>query len=779
MTISAAVSANAESTMPLPLEDDRRPDAKWFSCGGCVVPDGGGFLVFIRGTLIGRFGAKDRGVRNAILMGLAEDPKMHLGELAEAFDISDGALRLMRGVYATDGISPLLTRVPGGSESKVTPARRRRLEKLFESGATVSQAHAKAGKKHGISRATAGRVRLTWLARKKSIESHPQEAAPAIAQLRLVLPPTATAPVCVELTTTARADKDVSAELPPAEAAPVRVEPPTKVDEDVPAEPSPAPAAPDAGDDGVALGTEAVVSARFVQHLGTWLLIAMTHHLGLYRHAVSTAAGRVEKDTLRLAIDATVAALALYQRCVEGVRRLATSTSAALLLASGAPSATWTRRVLGRFAADFGGAALHLLMAREYLAAAKAEADVSSAGPVFYVDNHLRPYTGKHTIRRGWRMQDKCVLPGTTDYYVHDEDGRPVARLAIPSHDSLTQWLTPIARLLRLGLGKEECILLGFDRGGSFPEQMAELRDEKFEFVTYERKPYGLLPASAFTEKLIVGSKEKHNQETLFFCESRANLGAGRGRVRRISLRMADEKQINLLAVSKRPAKALIQVMLGRWVQENGFKHGVERWGINQLDGRKVVPYEPGTIIPNPARRRLDRALRIARASEGAARNELAHLAKADPKRAQARASLDHALAQQKKLLALRPSTPIHAPFEETELADELVKHPVEYKMTLDTIRIACANAESDLAAELALHIPRATEAKRTLANLFAAPGHIRVGKRTIDVCLLPAGTKPEQRAFSALLDVVNTWQLTLPGDQQGRRLRFRTPTVS
>jgi hypothetical protein len=32
--------------------------------------------------------------------------------------------------------------------------------------------------------------------------------------------------------------------------------------------------------------------------------------------------------------------------------------------------------------------------------------------------------------------------------------------------------------------------------------------------------------------------------------------------------------------------------------------------------------------------------------------------------------------------------------------------------MTLDTIRIACANAESDLAAELALHIPRAAEAR-------------------------------------------------------------------
>ena len=114
-------------------------------------------------------------------------------------------------------------------------------------------------------------------------------------------------------------------------------------------------------------------------------------------------------------------------------------------------------------------------------------------------------------------------------------------------------------------------------------------------------------------------------------------------------------------------------------------------------------------------------------------------------------------------------------PLEETELAQTLVHHTIEYKMTLDTIRIACANAESDLAAELSLHVPRAAEAKKTLANLFAAPGDIRVGKRTIAVCLSPAGTRSEQRAFSVFLNVVNRWKLTLPGDPKNRQLRFRT----
>lgn len=753
MKISAA--AAMDPTLPL-LEDDRRPDSRWFSGGGCVVPDAGGWLVFVRGTLVGRFGDADRASRNVVLMALADDAKMHLGQLAEAFDLSSEALRQLRRVYEAQGIGPLLTRAPGsGSKSRLAPALLRQLEKLFDEGATVDEAHARV--KHRTSRGSVGRVRRAWQLRKDSLKSEPRLAAGSASQLALVPPPAPEAPTGDQAPATAGAKELPAPAESPAAPAPV-----------APAEASPAP--PDAD-----LRGDEVESARSVQHLGTWLLIAMTHRLGLYRHAASVVAERVEKGALRLAIDAVVAALAVSQRCAEGVRRLATSTASALLLASGAPSPSWTRRTLGLFAADCGGAALHLRMAGEYLE--RAQLDASSAGPVFYIDNHMRKYTGQHTLLRGWRMQDKRVRPGVSDYYVHDEDGRPVARLAVPSHDSLTQWLSPIARLMRLALGEEETLLLAFDRAGAFPGQLTELRDEKFEFVTYERRPYSSLPASAFTEKLVIGD------ETLRFCEpARANLGAGRGRVRRIAVRTPEGRQVNLLAVSERSPKELILVMRGRWKQENGFKHAAERWGINQLDGRKVVSYAPETVIPNPARRRLDRALAIARASEGDARNQLARLAKGDAQLAEARKSLEHALAEQKKLLALRPSLPKHAAIAETELADELVHHPVEYKMTLDTIRIACANAESDLAAELALRLPRAKEAKKTLANLFAAPGDIRAGKRVITVCLSPAGTKPEQRAFSALLQVVNGWKLTLPGDQRNRQLRFRisgTPQVS
>lgn len=52
------------------------------------------------------------------------------------------------------------------------------------------------------------------------------------------------------------------------------------------------------------------------------------------------------------------------------------------------------------------------------------------------------------------------------------------------------------------------------------------------------------------------------------------------------------------------------------------------------------------------------------------------------------------------------------APVEETELAGKLVHHTGKLKEIIDVIRIACANAESELAAIVAAHMRRPREAK-------------------------------------------------------------------
>jgi len=520
---------------------------------------------------------------------------------------------------------------------------------------------------------------------------------------------------------------------------------------------------------------EGVVAApmrggRMVQHAGGLLLVAMIASFGLYEAAMrGWDASARWRDRLRMAIDAVVLALGIGQKCVEGVRRLETKTTPLLLRTNHAPSESWVRRIIKRYVDGSGMAnKLHLRMTGVYVDSARSKEDIPA---VFYVDNHMRSYTGKFTLRKGWRMQDKRAVPGITDYYVHDEDGRPVFRVDAPSHDSLTDWLEPIAELLRGGLENKQRILLAFDRAGAFPENMANLRNTGVEFVTYERKPYQTIPKSAFTEEV-----KFEDGEVFLVHENRlANLGKKRGRVRRISLLTEDGRQINLLAVSKEPAWRLIEIITGRWVQENGFKHGKERWGLNQLDRRKREHYAPDTIIPNPARRRLEFSFKLVDAREGKLRNKLAALKAGSPTRSKIKADLNECVALKAEIKAQRPSMPTHIALEESELAGELTYHDPHYKTVIDTIRIACANAEADLALHLSDHLRRSLEAKKVIANIFTSPGDIRVNEKSISIALKLAGRKDELEAIDHLFHEINERKLSLPGDPKNRPLRFKS----
>jgi hypothetical protein len=179
-------------------------------------------------------------------------------------------------------------------------------------------------------------------------------------------------------------------------------------------------------------------------------------------------------------------------------------------------------------------------------------------------------------------------------------------------------------------------------------------------------------------------------------------------------------------------------------------------------------------VIPNPARRRLDRALRAARLAEGEARRKLAGLHAEDPQRARWDAALRGSLQQQEELLALRPEVPKRARLATTELAGVLVQHDGRRKHVLDTVRIACANAESDLAVLLAEHLGRPAEAKRLLANVFSAPGRVRRSRGTWVVELSVAANRAERQSLQRFFADLDRLGLTLPGESGGSRLRFR-----
>lgn len=766
-----------------------QPGVDWFWGHGCVVEREGVKQVFIGGALMGQFDVadRDRGPRNVLLVTLAKEPTMHFGHLARAFGVGEEYLRRLRRLEEREGLVAVFKPAMGCAKRDLDPKKRRELRKLFEAGWHASDATRRQRGKR-VSRATVQRERRRWLAEQQSEAI----AAPVMAAITVAITeqldlfsslsavdgvattteetraPLQLAPDAVEVPVVGEV-AEVSTAAGRSVVAPVSE---VVTDEPAPSNTEDAGEALAAGDERggvVSLRSRPVIGGGLVQHAGTWLMMSLAQRDGLHDAVTDLGGG----DSERIAIDATLASLAIGERTVEGVRRLATPTGPQLLRTDRSPTANTVRRRLWQFATDHG-ATLMARMGQRYIDAARGGAD---APAVFYIDNHLRPYCGDEIIRKGWRMQDRRVLPGTTDYYVHDEDGRPMFRVDVPSHDSLSQWLMPIAVRLRDALGRDERILLAFDRAGSYADDMVGLRDGGFEFVAYERKPFALLSDTAFDQTIqIRGTTYGLHEDRM------KNLGRARGRVRRISLRTPEGTQINILSISQLPAAALVGILLGRagkddpsgrWIQENGFKRGVERWGINQLDGRKVEPVPPGTIIPNPRRRRIERALTIARADEGRARCALATLALDNARRERVEVDLADAIQRRVQLELMRPLVPKHAPVEDTELAGKLVRHTGQLKAVIDTIRIASANIEADLAGIIAPHMRRPKEAKKLIANLFAAPGRVDVTSSEIRVRLAPAANRSERAAIRHLLAQVSVLQLMLPGDSKQRPLRF------
>lgn len=730
------VAVTSDSSPPV------RGRTRYFSKTGCVVEYPERRDVFVGGSLIGMFTPEDRPMRNTLLVAAARSEGAVLGKLAEAFGVSVGTLFSVRRRFERGGLQAIVK--SGGKPRKLTPKLVEQLSKLFEQGLTIDEAHKRIRKR--VSRTIVGRAHKQWADAKKSQQQREQRE---------------------HEDKTRQQTLDVFVTVKKAERRVRRK----------PAEPTDPKDGEAETDEEIGLVRATACGGTHVQHLGSWIMLAMLGALGLYAYAEYLRADAARKladkgkrfiaaAALRVALDAVALSLVLGEGCVEGVRRIATPSAPTLLRHRRAITPSWARRVLGYFS-DAAGDLLHMVQATVLVQHSEQHADERV---VFYVDNHMRPYTGKNTVRKGWRMRDKRAVAGATDYWVHDAQGRPVFRVHSPEHDSLASWLQPIGDKLREALhDKDRRVVLVFDRAGAGAETMTQLRDAGFDFVTYEKKPYPKLAACAFDHWIEIDDKRYEYTEV-----NRKNLRKGRGRVRRIAMRSAEGEQFNIVAASEAPAVDIITWMLARWArQENQFKHGAERWGFNQLDGRRTEEYPPDAIIPNPARRRVERELQDARKTEGEALRKLSRLELDDPKRDKLEGDIDRARAAQDNLEALRPYVPTHAAVEDTELAGELVKHRRSYKLLIDTLRIGLANAESELAARLAPRLVRGKEAKKTLKNLFVAPGSVRVNKRSVTITLSPAGTPRELEAFAGLLAELNDLPLTLPGDAEGRRLRF------
>ena len=773
-------------TLPWMPAEEARPRVVWFSKNGCVVREGEKRTVVIATQQVGAWERGERGIRNALMVQLAKDPTIILEDLAKAFEVSSETLRLKRRLYEEKGLGAILTRAKAHSKGgrAIEPALRRQMEQMFRQGkSTTEVAGILAGQ---VKHSTVEKYRRLWKQKQEKASRRAQQMTMPLARE----PREESALKGREASEAPDTECGRGKEVDPKEKGeaaagaatqhnievlpPIRA-PRNETSERIVREPLATPPPPEAIGANEEIAEYTPFSAKGVQHLGSWLLLVMACGLGLYKHLHNRERRIGEGRVLRVAVDAVLIALAMGGKCVESVRRLATSTVSALLLSDAAPCASWVRRTLGGYSAGNVSGQLLEDVAGELLREAR-QRTAEGEPVVLFFDNHARPYTGKHKLGRIWRMQGKRTVPGAMDYWVHDVQGRPIFVVPVTSNASLPNTLREQVGLLREKLGHQTKVLLAFDRAGAFPGLWKDLREMGVEFVTYQRKPHRKYGREWFERhgKPVKLHDVDGEEYEVMVQSGRMNLKRGRGRVRRIRLLMPDDAQINVVGFSKQSDEWLCQTLFSRWNQENAFRHGVERWGLNQLDGRQVKEVPQGTTVTDPEYTKLKRTQKKAREEEKELRLQLQQLYPGHPDRRRLKRALADNQATQHDLEERLSQRPKRVPIENTELNGKLVQHTREYKLLIDAFRCVAQNAEAELAAQLAPGMVLPGEAKRLLQNVFAAPGDIQVSKNAITVSLDPAVNRSEKTALTAFFSSFNDRRLCHPGDPHARPVRFQ-----
>ena len=271
------------------------------------------------------------------------------------------------------------------------------------------------------------------------------------------------------------------------------------------------------------------------------------------------------------------------------------------------PEVKTLRRKLARLAARKGSYQLGCQIAQQRIA------ERGKVLGFLYIDGHVRAYHGQHTIAKAYVTRMHLAAPATTDYWVNDQRGDPLFVVTADANAAMTKMLVPILTEVRQLLGPRRHSTIVFDRGGWSPKLFRSLLDMGFDILTYRKGRSRRIAATRFSphQAKLDGRAVKYllqDQPVRFL--------KGKLRLRQVT-RLTDDGHQTPIVTSRWDLRAIVIAyrMFERWRQENFFKYLRQEYLIDALVDYQVEPDDPTRLVPNPARKALDKELRLARAS--------------------------------------------------------------------------------------------------------------------------------------------------------------------
>ena len=547
---------------------------------------------------------------------------------------------------------------------------------------------------------------------------------------------------------------------------------PVHAAEPLPLEPRPGPAEPEAdaaepagaGGSGGGDGSGARDGDARPETVRSRYAGAMLLHAFFARAAAGTVlAGAAGPQDVAL-LTAVSMCFALGAATTEQFKHLAAAEAGPLAGLSTLPGLRALRPEL----ASIAGAADPLRL-QTLFAAAMLAADPVTSG-VYYVDDHFVPYTGAKPVAKGWNNKRGRAERGRADTHVTAHDGRAVCFVSgEPSGLSTT---LPLALAeLKKAAGPGARIMLGFDRGGAYPQVFTHCREQKVHWVTYRRAPLAVPAKLPVITTITYAGRTRQ----ISWAEETVQL-KDYGDARQITLFEHGRVALQILTSDRDACPAeILSWLKSRWREENFLKYASENYGIDKICDYLATIETNAKLIRNPARDHANAAVRDAEKTLAAAERGLAVLL-GDPGLSPAakndripglQENITRARAAVAAAVAARRPVPAKLPASSIDPDARTALLRAGRRGLQMILRLLAHNAEHWLSNHLNAYL-RDDDEYRAITRetiIRGLAGTITCTPAAVTVTLQRPASQRVTRALTLLIDEINATPPAMPGD--------------
>ncbi len=387
-----------------------------------------------------------------------------------------------------------------------------------------------------------------------------------------------------------------------------------------------------------------------------------------------------------------------------------------------------------------------------------------AAWGVMYIDGHFMPYYGLYPISKGWHGVRQMPMKGSYNFLAVDERFVPWLFLIRSSSEDLLQKIPELIEKAKrigeqAGVSRQRLsqLIVVFDREGYSAElyrylegkdQGAGQRRALFvSWAKYSDKWVNDLAEEQFNRVAQV-TYEIRKAEAIPYLETTRTMNKY-GKIRAVVIQSGGDKKRAAIytngTAEELGAERIVQLICGRWGEENAIKELLHKHLINYTPGYFLEELEEQPLVENPEHRerKKERAGLVSELNR--LKIELAdHLLEPPakkrraPSRSQKEVMDDITVIEGKILLAddRLEKLPSEILFDEAHGGEKLLKLNHEKKRFLDCIKVFVCNSRAEMCRLLLKHYDRPKEVLPALAMIVERTGYVKLEGGRLEVTL-------------------------------------------